>query len=114
MPPNACAIYRRMVANEARQPGGSAKHRTWLRVRPIAALLGHQSGLAATRLIPQGQFHTVPQPELVIDHPQVILDDMFSRSDLLGDLPVLQSLCNELDDSVFTFTGDPGSIAFTC
>src|SRR5208282_3228292 len=79
----------------------------------LLLLLGHQGGLAPG-LIPQGQFDAVPQPELVIDDPQVVLHDMFSRSDRFGDLTVLQSLCNELDDSLLTFTGDAGSVPFTC
>ena len=60
--------------------------------------------------VPEGQFDPVPEPKLVIDDPEVVLDDVFSRADGVRDFAVLKSLGNEFDDSLLSFTGDPISV----
>src|SRR5579864_545602 len=64
--------------------------------------------------MPEGKFYPVPEAELVIDGSQIILHDVFTRSDDLGYFFVLQAFGNELDDSVFTFTWDTVPIASNC
>jgi hypothetical protein len=61
--------------------------------------------------MPEGKLYSVPEPELVIDDSQIILHDVFGRSDGLGYFFVLQAFGNEFDDSVFTFTWDTVPIA---
>jgi hypothetical protein len=75
---------------------------------------GRKLPVIPARLIPQGKFHTVPESELVIDHPKIILDDVLRGADGMGDFVVLQALGYELDDAVFAFTGGTASIAFVC
>ena len=60
--------------------------------------------------VPEGQFDAVPEPELVIDGSEVVLDDVFCCSDCVSDFAVFKSLGNEFDDSLFSFTGDPISV----
>lgn len=58
------------------------------------------------RLVPKRQFHPVPEPELVVDHPEVVLYDMLRGADHICDFLVLQARSNERDDSVFTLIRD--------
>ena len=77
-------------------------------------LLGQEDGFGAPRLVPQREFHPVPQAQFVVDDAQVVLYDVFGRPDGIGHFSVLQAFGNELDDSLFTFTGDTSPIASTC
>ncbi len=75
---------------------------------------GRKLPVVPARLIPEREFHPVPQSELVIDHAEIILDYVFRGADDVGDLVVLQALGDKFDDAVFSFTGGTASIAFVC
>ena len=60
--------------------------------------------------VPEGQFDPVPEPELVIDDSEVVLNDVFCRADGVRDFAVFKSLGDELDDSLFALAGNPISI----
>src|SRR5579864_1707573 len=77
-------------------------------------LLGDHGELSPPRLIPQRKLHPVPQPQFVVDDSQIILDYVLRRPDRVGYLFVLQALGNQLDDSLFAFTRDSGSIPPIC
>jgi len=65
-------------------------------------------------LIPEGEFDPVPESELVVDNAKVVLDDVLSGSDFIGNIAVLESLGNEFNDAVFPFAGNPVSVTFAC
>src|ERR1700730_5665495 len=65
----------------------------------------------APSLVPQREFDSVPQPELVVDDPKVVLDDMLGSSDAFCNFPILKSLGDEGDDKLLSFAGYTGSIA---
>lgn len=71
----------------------------------------HCSLAVPSRFVPESEFKPVPQPELVVDNAQVVLDYMLRRTDGLCDFTVLQSLGNEFDDSEFSSVGSPITIA---
>jgi hypothetical protein len=58
--------------------------------------------------IPQGQLNPVPQSQLVIDEPQIILHYMFGRTEGIGNLPVLAPLGYALNDDTFAFARPSG------
>src|ERR1039457_5532766 len=64
-----------------------------------------------SRLIPEREFDPVPESEFVVDDAQVVLDDMFGGPDAFCDFPILESLSNEFDNKLFSFTGDTLSVA---
>jgi hypothetical protein len=64
--------------------------------------------------IPEGELDAIPESELVVYDAEVVLNDVFGGANLVGDVTILESLSNELDDPVFAFTGDPVSVAFDC
>jgi len=78
--------------------------------RADLALLHHQRRWNLPRLIPQRQFHPVPQSQLVVNHAQIIFHHVLRGPDFVGDFTVLQALGNELDDSLLAFTGDTAPI----
>src|SRR5579864_8951368 len=53
----------------------------------------------SARLIPQGEFYAVPEPQFVIDGSEIVLDDVFGGSDFGCDFLVLKSLGDEFDDA---------------
>src|ERR1700693_2702296 len=69
---------------------------------------------APARLIPQREFHAVPESKLVVDHAQIVLHDMFRRADGVGHVAVFQALGDKLDDLAFPLAGDAASITFVC
>src|SRR5258708_7365059 len=77
-------------------------------------LLSCQHRRTPPRLIPEGEFDTIPKSKFVVDHAQVVLHDMLGRTDGFRDFAVLQAFGNELDDSLFTFTGDTCPITSSC
>ena len=79
----------------------------------LEKLLQSQRG-NSPRFIPQGEFDPVPKPELVVNHPQIIFNDMFRRPDVIRNFFVLKAFGNKLDDSVFTFIWDTVSITSIC
>jgi hypothetical protein len=44
-------------------------------------LLSQEDGFGSPRLVPQREFHPVPEAELVVDDAQVVFDDVFGRPD---------------------------------
>jgi hypothetical protein len=64
------------------------------------------------RLIPQRQLYAVPEPQFVVDRPEIILDDVFGCSDLACNFFVFESLCDEGDDALFSLAG-VGSAVFS-
>ena len=64
--------------------------------------------------IPEGEFNTIPESELVVDDAEVVLDNVFGGANFAGDVAILESLGDEFDDAVLAFTGDPVSVAFDC
>jgi hypothetical protein len=60
--------------------------------------------------VPEGKLDSVPEPELVVDGAEVILDDVFCRSDGVRDFAVLKSLGDEFDDNPFPLAGYPVSV----
>jgi hypothetical protein len=67
--------------------------------------------LVPASFVPQGQFDPIPQTKLVINGPQIVLDDVLCRSDGYCHFAVFQSLGDEFDDSPFPFAGDSPSTA---
>src|ERR1035438_2668385 len=59
--------------------------------------------LVLPRFIPQRQFDAVPQSQLVVDQPQIILHHVLGGPQRIGDLPVLAALGYALDDELFAF-----------
>jgi hypothetical protein len=72
------------------------------------------SEFGAASFVPEREFNAVPESEFVIDDPEVVFDDVFRGSDLVGDVAILESLGNEFNDAVFAFTGNTVSVAFGC
>ena len=62
--------------------------------------------------VPEGEFDSVPESELVIDDAKVILDDVLGGADFSCNFAVFESLSNEFDDTLFSFTGDSFTVAF--
>ena len=58
-----------------------------------------------TGLIPQRQLYAVPEPQLVVDGPEIVFDDVFAGADFIGDLFVLETLSDEFDDPMFPLVG---------
>jgi len=65
-----------------------------------------------TCLVPEGEFDSIPESEFVIDDSEVILDDVFSGSDFVGNFFVLKSLGNKFDNSALSFAGYTLSVTF--
>ena len=57
--------------------------------------------------VPEGQFDPVPEPELVVDDSQVVLDDVLRGPDSVRDLTVFKPLGDEFDDLMFSLAGNP-------
>src|SRR5579864_5986089 len=81
---SVCDIFRLLVANKQARGFGtltSPGRRSHCRRRPQAGrfkeLLSDQHRWNAPRLIPQCEFNPVPKSEFVVNHPQVVLYDMF-------------------------------------
>jgi hypothetical protein len=55
--------------------------------------------------VPEGQFDAVPETEFVVDDAKVIFDDVLGSSDFVRDFPVLKSLGDEFNDSLFPLAG---------
>jgi hypothetical protein len=55
----------------------------------------------APGFIPQGEFYAVPEPQFVVDGPEIVLDDVFSGADFVGDFFIFESLGDEFNDSLF-------------
>jgi len=60
--------------------------------------------------VPEGKFDSVPEPELVIDDAKVVLDDVLCGSNGRCNFAVLESLSDEFNDTLLSFTGYPLSI----
>jgi hypothetical protein len=88
----------------------SQRGRSRPRYTTLKSLLHDQLRWNLPRLIPQGQFHPVPQSQFVVNHAQIILNHVLRGPDFTSDFTVLQALGNELDDSLLAFTGDTGPI----
>jgi hypothetical protein len=71
---------------------------------------GVRGDFLSPRFVPEGQFDTVPESELVVDDSEVIFDDVLCGSDFVRDLSIFESLGNELNDSLFSFAGDTISV----
>src|SRR5215471_8410588 len=57
--------------------------------------------------IPQSQFYAVPEPQLVVDGPEIVFDDVFGGPDFVGDFLVFESLSDKFDDSLLSLVGYP-------
>lgn len=62
--------------------------------------------------VPEGEFDSIPESELVIDDSEIILDDVFSSSDFVGNFFILESLGNKFDNSALSFAGYALSVSF--
>jgi hypothetical protein len=69
-------------------------------------------GLVSPAFVPEGKLDPVPESELVVDDAKVILDDVLGSSDFSCNFAVFESLSNEFDDTLFSFTGDSFTVAF--
>src|SRR5690348_17844267 len=56
------------------------------------------SDLMPACLVPQCQFYAVPEPQLVVDGPEIVLDDVFCGPDFIGDFFIFESLSDEFDE----------------
>ena len=59
-----------------------------------------------SRFVPEREFDPVPESEFVVDDAKVVFDDMLGGADAFCDFPILESLGNEFDNKLFSFTGD--------
>ena len=64
--------------------------------------LSHQEALMAPGFVPQRELYAVPEPQFVVDGPEIILDDVLGCSDFACNFFVLKSLCDEGDDSLLS------------
>ncbi len=62
----------------------------------------HYQTFMPARLIPQGELYAVPEPQLVVDGPEIVLDDVFCSPDFIGDFFVFESLSDEFDNSLLS------------
>jgi len=69
-------------------------------------------GLISPAFVPEGEFDPVPESEFVIDDAKVIFDDVLGGSDFACNLAVFESLGDEFDDALFSFTGNSFTVAF--
>jgi len=64
--------------------------------------LRHYQTFVPSGFIPEREFYAVPEPQFVVDGPEIVLDDVFSGADFVGDFFILESLGDELNDSLFS------------
>jgi len=64
--------------------------------------LSHQEALMAPGFVPQRELYAVPEPQFVVDGPEIVLDDVFSGADFVGNFPVFESLGDEFNDSLLS------------
>lgn len=64
-------------------------------------------------LIPERQFDPVPQAELVVDHAEVVLDNVFGSAEGICNFPVLAAFGDELDNGMFSLAGSAGGSCFS-
>src|SRR5947207_118902 len=55
-------------------------------------------------LIPKRELYAVPEPQFVVDGAEIIFDDVLGGADFVGNLFILESLSDKLDDSVLSLT----------
>jgi len=79
-----------------------------------ALALCHDRRTGTPRFIPEGQFYAIPQAELIVNDPQVILDNVFGCTDSHRHFAIFQAFGNKFDDSLFAFAWDTASIAPIC
>src|SRR5881296_1090544 len=68
-------------------------------------------GSMLTRFIPEGEFDSVPESELVVDDSKIVFDDVLRGSDFICNFPVFESLSDEFDDTLLSFAGNAFSVA---
>lgn len=68
---------------------------------------GSSSGclLEFSCFVPEGEFDSIPQSELVIDDSEIILDDMFCGSDFIGNFFIFESSGNKFNNSALSLAG---------
>src|SRR5260221_7882311 len=67
----------------------------------------------AAGFVPQSQLYAVPEPQFVVDSAEIVFDDVFGGTDLVGDFSILESLGDELDDTLFPLAGTGASAVFS-
>jgi len=60
----------------------------------------HDQTLVTARLVPEREFYAVPEPQFVVDGPEIVFDDVFCGSNFIGDFFVFESLSDECNDSL--------------
>jgi len=55
--------------------------------------------------VPEGKLDSIPESEFVVDDSEIILDDVLSCSDFVGNFFILESLGNKFDNSALSFAG---------
>ena len=68
----------------------------------------------ASCFVPEGQLDSVPESELVIDDSEIVLNNVLRGSNGISDFAVLESLGDEFNNSLFSFTRDALSVPFVC
>jgi len=63
-------------------------------------------------LVPEGEFDSVPEPELVIDDAKVVFDNVFCGSNDIRNFAVLESLSDEFNDKLLSLAGYTISVTF--
>ena len=69
--------------------------------------------LVLARLIPECQLDPVPQAQLVVNHAEIILDDVFGSAEGIRNFPVLTAFGDELDNGMFSLVGSVGMGCFS-
>jgi hypothetical protein len=64
--------------------------------------------------VPECELDSIPESKFVKDHSKVVFHDILGGADDFGDLAILQSLGNELDDLLLAWAGDAGSVETAC
>lgn len=52
--------------------------------------------------IPEREFHSIPEAQLVVNYAEVVLDNVFGSPEGIRNFPVLTAFSDELDDGMFS------------
>src|SRR5450631_2570324 len=69
-------------------------------------------GFVSSRFIPKCEFDAIPESKFVVDDAKVVLDDVLGGPDAFCDFLILESLGDEFNDKLLSFTRNALSVTF--
>ena|SRR5215469_6427612 len=68
--------------------------------------------LVFSGFVPEGKLDSIPESEFVVDDSEIILDDVLSSSDFVGNFFIFESLGNKFDNSALSLARYALSVTF--